>query len=77
MTTSAAFMRSLMPVPGHRQRMVDRALGLGEFKPTTLDVALLDLEDGVAVSQRTPRVPSWVKPLPGRRTVEVRCGTCA
>jgi len=46
MTTSTAFMRSVMFVPGHRQRMVDRALGLGEFKPTALDVALLDLEDG-------------------------------
>jgi citrate lyase subunit beta/citryl-CoA lyase len=52
MTSHAVFMRSLMFVPGHRQRMVDRALGLGEFKPTALDVALLDLEDGVAVSEK-------------------------
>jgi citrate lyase subunit beta/citryl-CoA lyase len=40
-------MRSLMFVPGHRERMVRRALGLGDFGPSGLDVALLDLEDGV------------------------------
>lgn len=40
-------MRSLMFVPGHRERMVQRALGLGEFGRNGLDVALLDLEDGV------------------------------
>lgn len=40
-------MRSLMFVPGHRERMVQRALGLGEFGRSDLDVALLDLEDGV------------------------------
>ena len=40
-------MRSLMFVPAHRERMVQRALGLGEFKPSGLDVAILDLEDGV------------------------------
>lgn len=40
-------MRSLMFVPGHRDRMVQRALGLGEFGPSALDVAVLDLEDGV------------------------------
>jgi len=40
-------LRSLMFVPAHRPRMVERALGLGEFAPTTLDVAILDLEDGV------------------------------
>ncbi len=40
-------MRSLMFVPGHRERMVQRSLGLGEFGPSALDVALLDLEDGV------------------------------
>jgi citrate lyase subunit beta/citryl-CoA lyase len=53
MTSASAFMRSLMFVPGHRQRMVDRALGLGEFRPGGLDVALLDLEDGVAVSEKS------------------------
>jgi citrate lyase subunit beta/citryl-CoA lyase len=40
-------MRSLMFVPGHRERMVQRALGLGEFRAGPLDVAVLDLEDGV------------------------------
>jgi citrate lyase subunit beta / citryl-CoA lyase len=40
-------MRSLMFVPAHRERMVDRALGLGEFGASALDVAILDLEDGV------------------------------
>jgi citrate lyase subunit beta/citryl-CoA lyase len=40
-------MRSLMFVPAHRERMVQRALGLGEFGPSGLDVAMLDLEDGV------------------------------
>ncbi|MDP9280572.1 MAG: CoA ester lyase [Chloroflexota bacterium] len=40
-------MRSLMFVPAHRERMVKRALGLGEFGATELDVAILDLEDGV------------------------------
>ena len=40
-------MRSLMFVPAHRERMVARALGLAEFGPTVLDVAILDLEDGV------------------------------
>ena len=40
-------MRSLMFVPAHRERMVERALGLGEFGAADLDVAILDLEDGV------------------------------
>lgn len=40
-------MRSLMFVPAHRERMVERALGLGEFDSGELDVAILDLEDGV------------------------------
>ena len=40
-------MRSLMFVPGHRERMIHRALGLGEFESSGLDVAILDLEDGV------------------------------
>jgi citrate lyase subunit beta/citryl-CoA lyase len=40
-------MRSLMFVPAHRERMVERALGLGEFDASELDVAILDLEDGV------------------------------
>jgi citrate lyase subunit beta/citryl-CoA lyase len=36
-----------MFVPGHRERMVQRALGLGEFVATALDAAILDVEDGV------------------------------
>jgi len=40
-------MRSLMFVPAHRERMIERALGLGEFGSSELDVAILDLEDGV------------------------------
>jgi citrate lyase subunit beta/citryl-CoA lyase len=40
-------MRSLMFVPAHRERMVARALGLAEFGASALDVAILDLEDGV------------------------------
>jgi citrate lyase subunit beta / citryl-CoA lyase len=40
-------LRSLMFVPAHRERMVQRALGLGEFGPSALDAAMLDLEDGV------------------------------
>jgi citrate lyase subunit beta/citryl-CoA lyase len=45
-------MRSLMFVPGHRPRMVQRALGLGEFVPSALDVAILDLEDGVPLDEK-------------------------
>jgi citrate lyase subunit beta/citryl-CoA lyase len=45
-------LRSLMFVPGHQARMVQRALGLGEFTPTALDVAILDLEDGVPSSEK-------------------------
>ena len=45
-------LRSLMFVPGHRPRMVQRALGQGEFPPSALDVALLDLEDGVPPDEK-------------------------
>jgi citrate lyase subunit beta/citryl-CoA lyase len=45
-------LRSLMFVPGHRPRMVQRALGLGEFAPIGLDVAILDLEDGVPPDEK-------------------------
>jgi citrate lyase subunit beta/citryl-CoA lyase len=45
-------LRSLMFVPGHRPRMVQRALGLGEFTPGALDVAILDLEDGVPPDEK-------------------------
>ena len=40
-------MRSLMFVPGHRERMIQRALGAGGSAPSGPDVAILDLEDGV------------------------------
>jgi citrate lyase subunit beta/citryl-CoA lyase len=45
-------LRSLMFVPGHQPRMVQRALGLGEFTPSGLDVAILDLEDGVPPAEK-------------------------
>jgi citrate lyase subunit beta/citryl-CoA lyase len=45
-------LRSWMFVPGHRPRMVQRALGLGEFTPSALDVAILDLEDGVPPDEK-------------------------
>lgn len=40
-------LRSLLFVPGHRERMVEKALAL-----EGLDVALLDLEDGVPPSEK-------------------------
>jgi citrate lyase subunit beta/citryl-CoA lyase len=45
-------LRSLMFVPGHQPRMVQRALGLGEFTPSGLDIAILDLEDGVPPAEK-------------------------
>jgi citrate lyase subunit beta/citryl-CoA lyase len=45
-------LRSLLFVPGHRPRMVERALGLGEFQTNGLDVAILDLEDGVPPDEK-------------------------
>src|SRR4029077_20211313 len=45
-------LRSLMFVPGHRPRMVQRALGLGDFAPNALAVAILDLEDGVPADEK-------------------------
>jgi citrate lyase subunit beta / citryl-CoA lyase len=45
-------LRSLMFVPGHQARMVQRALGLGEFTPSALDLAILDLEDGVPPDEK-------------------------
>lgn len=47
-----ALLRSLLFVPGHQARMVQRALGLGEFTPSALDVAILDLEDGVPPDEK-------------------------
>jgi len=62
-------MRSLMFVPAHRERMVARALGLGEFGPSGLDVAILDLEDGVPPSAkdeaRRAAADTLGRPAPG------------
>ncbi|MGH2491505.1 MAG: aldolase/citrate lyase family protein, partial [Candidatus Limnocylindria bacterium] len=61
-------MRSLMFVPAHRERMVQRALGLGDFGPSALDVALLDLEDGVppAAKDEARRMVAEVLGRPSR-----------
>lgn len=40
-------LRSWMFVPGHKQKMIDKALGL-----ENLDAVMLDLEDGVAPSEK-------------------------
>ncbi|HEV8537031.1 MAG TPA: CoA ester lyase [Candidatus Limnocylindria bacterium] len=60
-------LRSLMFVPGHRARMVDRALGLGEFAAGPLDAAILDLEDGVPTGEKED----------ARRTVAAALGRAA
>src|SRR5262245_65862584 len=39
-------IRSWMFVPGHRQRMIDKALGL------SADAIMLDIEDGVAPNEK-------------------------
>src|SRR5262245_31833237 len=39
-------LRSWMFVPGHRQRMIDKALGLNA------DAIMLDIEDGVAPNEK-------------------------
>lgn len=39
-------IRSWMFVPGHRQRMIDKALGV------SADAIMLDLEDGVAPNEK-------------------------
>lgn len=44
---TSELMRSWMFVPGHRQRMVDKALTL-----TNLDAVMLDIEDGVPVHEK-------------------------
>lgn len=40
-------LRTLLYVPGHRERMVDRALGPGGSAATGADAVILDLEDAV------------------------------
>jgi len=47
MNTANRQLRSWMFVPGHRQRMIDKSLGLA-----ALDAVLLDIEDGVAPSEK-------------------------
>jgi citrate lyase subunit beta / citryl-CoA lyase len=47
MTEAMPLARSIMFVPGSKQRMIDKALGL-----TNLDVALFDIEDGVAPPEK-------------------------
>jgi len=59
-------LRSLMFVPGHRPRMVQRALGLGEFAPTALEVAILDLEDGVPPDEKDRARAAIASVLAGR-----------
>lgn len=54
------FMRSLMFVPGSRQRMLDKALGL-----TNLDVALFDIEDGVVPGEK-PTARHQIREVLGR-----------
>ena len=46
MDDKVRLIRSWMFVPGHRQRMIDKALGL------PVDAVMLDIEDGVAESEK-------------------------
>ena len=79
---SVRLLRSLMFVPGHRPRMIDRALGRGEFASSELDVAILDLEDGVPRAEK-PSARAAVAAALGRdkseggvgRYVRVNAGT--
>ena len=61
---SRAALRSLMFVPSHQERMVDRALGTAE-----LDVAILDLEDGVPSAERPAGRARLAKLLESRPTM--------
>jgi citrate lyase subunit beta/citryl-CoA lyase len=47
MATETKLLRSWMFVPGHRQKMIDKALGLAN-----LDAVMFDIEDGVAPSEK-------------------------
>ena len=47
MPTETRLLRSWMFVPGHRQKMIDKALGL-----TNVDAIMLDIEDGVAPNEK-------------------------
>jgi citrate lyase subunit beta/citryl-CoA lyase len=46
MEDTVRLIRSWMFVPGHRQRMIDKSLGLN------VDAVMLDIEDGVAESEK-------------------------
>lgn len=46
-TQPLRLLRSWMFVPAHKQKMIDKALGLAE-----LDAVMLDLEDGVAAAEK-------------------------
>jgi len=77
-------MRSVMFVPGHRPRMIERALGLGGSSAETPDVAILDLEDGVPPAEKAnarsllaaalPRQESGRGPAPYVRINAIRSG---
>ena len=60
-------MRSWMFVPGHQQRMIDKAYGL------KLDVAMFDLEDGVPPAEkntaRTMMPETLARPSPVKCSV--------
>src|SRR5258707_112126 len=47
LTPKAIQFRSWMFVPGHRQHMMDKALGL-----TNVDAIMMDIEDGVAPAEK-------------------------
>ena len=47
MDSTTKQLRSWMFVPGHRQRMIDKSLGL-----ETVDAVMLDIEDGVAATEK-------------------------
>src|ERR1041385_5654236 len=47
MSTQTRLVRSWMFVPGHRQKMIDKSFGLAN-----IDAVMLDIEDGVAPSEK-------------------------
>ena len=57
-----ALLRSWMFVPGHRQRMIDKALGLNA------DAIMLDIEDGVAPNEKDQARKNIGESLGGKKT---------
>src|SRR4026208_1899630 len=55
-------IRSWMFVPGHRQRMIDKALGL------SADAIMLDIEDGVAANEKDTGGQKTAGPLGREKT---------